>query len=473
MLKQQQTIKKPISYSGVGLHTGTKSKVTFNPAPANTGIRFKRTDLEDSPEIPADIDHVVDISRGTTIGINDVRIHTVEHILAAIVGLEIDNVMVEIDGNEPPVGDGSARPFVDVLLDSGLVEQDSPKDYLIIDKTLTYTDPERGIDIVVVPSDDFRITFMVDYQNPALGTQYTSMYSLADEFVSEYSLARTFCFLHEVEELWDAGLIKGGSLDNAIVIIDRDMSAEELEQLRKKLELSDEVNLGNNGILNGRELRYPNEPVRHKALDLIGDLALLGVPLKAHVMAARSGHAANVELVKTIRKEYKKKLIKAKYQGESPEGVFLDINGVQNVLPHRFPFLLVDKVVDLIPKEKVVSIKNVTAAEWYFQGHFPGRPVMPGVLIVEAMAQTGGILLLDAADDPVGKLVYFAGIDNVRFRKPVLPGDQLIIEVELVRFRKTLSKMSGKVFVDGDLVCDADFSAIVIDEPLVKENTSK
>jgi UDP-3-O-[3-hydroxymyristoyl] N-acetylglucosamine deacetylase/3-hydroxyacyl-[acyl-carrier-protein] dehydratase len=356
-----------------------------------------------------------------------------------------------------------------VLLDVGLVAQDSPKDFLIIEKTLTYNDPKTGIDLVVVPSDEFRITFMVDYQNPALGTQYTSMYSLKDEFVSEYAPSRTFCFLHEVEELWDAGLIKGGSLDNAVVIIDRDMQNDELDELRKKLKLDDKMELGKNGILNGRELRYPNEPVRHKVLDLIGDLALLGVPLKAHVMAARSGHAANVELVKRIRKEYKKKLIKAKYQKTSVEGLVLDTDGIHNILPHRFPFLLVDKIVDLVPQERVVGVKNVTVSEWFFQGHFPGRPVMPGVLIVEAMAQVGGILTLDAVTDPVGKLVYFAGIDNVRFRKPVRPGDQLCFEVEMIKFRKSLCRMSGKAFVDGDLVCEADFAAAIVDEPLVKQ----
>lgn len=467
MLRQQQTIKKAISYSGIGLHTGSKTKVTFRPAPVNTGIRFKRVDLESSVEIPADIDHVVDISRGTTLGLGEVRIHTVEHVLAAIAGLEIDNILVEIDGNEPPVGDGSAMPFVKVLLDAGLVQQDSPKDYLIIDRTLTYSDPANGVDLVVVPSDEFRITFMVDYKNPALGTQYTSMYSLSDEFVSEYAPARTFCFLHEVEELWEAGLIKGGSLDNAIVICDRQMTDEELEALRRKLNLSEDITLGKNGILNGRQLRYPNEPVRHKALDLIGDLALLGVPLRAHVLAARSGHAANVELVKRIRKEYKKQLIKAKYQKTSVEGLVMDIDGIQRILPHRYPFLLVDKIVDLIPKEKVVGVKNVTVSEWFFQGHFPGRPIMPGVLILEAMAQVGGLLLLDAEDDPVGKLVYFAGIDNVRFRKPVLPGDQLVFEVEIVKFRKALCKMAGKAFVSGDLVCEAEFSAAIVDETLV------
>ena len=465
MLKQQQTIAKEIEYSGIGLHTGNQTTVRFKPASANTGVRFKRTDIPDSPEIFADFEHVIDISRGTTIGIGDIKIHTVEHLLAAISGLEIDNLLVEIHGNEPPVGDGSALPFVEALLKAGIVEQDSPKDYLVIDKTITYHNPEKEIDIVVFPSDEFRITFMVDYKNPALGTQYTSMYSLHDEFASEYAAARTFCFLSEVEELWKAGLVKGGNIDNAVVIIDREMEKGELEDLRKLFGIGDEVKLGDNGILNGKELRYYNEPVRHKALDLIGDLSLLGVPLKAHVMAARSGHEANVELLKVIRKEYKKKQIRSKFQGsDSKKKVFLDINAIQKILPHRYPFLLVDKIIDLVPQERVVGIKNVTANEPFFSGHFPGRPIMPGVLIVEAMAQVGGILLLNTEVDPSSKLVYFTGIDNVRFRKLVEPGDTLQFEVELLKFRRSVCKMAGRAYVAGELVCEAELMAAIVDK---------
>lgn len=465
MLKQQQTIAKEIEYSGIGLHTGNQTTVRFKPASANTGVRFKRTDIPDSPEIFADFEHVIDISRGTTIGIGDIKIHTVEHLLAAISGLEIDNLLVEIHGNEPPVGDGSALPFVEALLKAGIVEQDSPKDYLVIDKTITYHNPEKEIDIVVFPSDEFRLTFMVDYKNPALGTQYTSMYSLHDEFASEYAAARTFCFLSEVEELWKAGLVKGGNIDNAVVIIDREMEKGELEDLRKLFGIGDEVKLGDNGILNGKELRYYNEPVRHKALDLIGDLSLLGVPLKAHVMAARSGHEANVELLKVIRKEYKKKQIRSKFQGsDSKKKVFLDINAIQKILPHRYPFLLVDKIIDLVPQERVVGIKNVTANEPFFSGHFPGRPIMPGVLIVEAMAQVGGILLLNTEVDPSSKLVYFTGIDNVRFRKLVEPGDTLQFEVELLKFRRSVCKMAGRAYVAGELVCEAELMAAIVDK---------
>jgi len=463
MLTKQQTIKHEVSYSGVGLHTGNKTKITFKPAPANSGVVFKRMDIPESPVIPADIDHVLDISRGTTIGIGNAKIHTVEHVLASISGLEIDNLICEVEGNEPPVGDGSALPFVEILLKSGLVEQESPRDYLIIDKTITYHEPARGIDIVVFPSDEFRITFMVDYKNPALGTQYTSMYSLHEEFATEFAASRTFCFLSEVEQLWKAGLIKGGSLDNAVVVIDRDMSDGELNDLRKLFGINSNMVLSNNGILNGKELRYPNEQVRHKALDLIGDLALLGMPLKAHVMAARSGHAANVELVKLIRKEYKKKLIRSKYTTSNDHSAFLNAEAIQKILPHRYPFLLVDKIVDLVPGEHVVGVKNVSINEPFFQGHFPGHPIMPGVLIVEAMAQVGGILLLNAESDPSQKLVYFTGIDNVRFRKTITPGDTIRFEVELAANRRSMCKMIGRALVDNELVCEAELLAAIID----------
>jgi UDP-3-O-[3-hydroxymyristoyl] N-acetylglucosamine deacetylase/3-hydroxyacyl-[acyl-carrier-protein] dehydratase len=464
MLKNQQTIKRKATYSGIGLHTGNQTTINFEPAPANTGIVFKRIDVPTSPEIPADVDHVLDISRGTTIGMGDVKIHTVEHVLAAISGLEIDNIRCLVDGNEPPVGDGSSLPFVEVLLKAGFQQQDSPRDYLIIDKTIAYSEPKRGIDIVVFPSDEFRITFMVDYKNPALGTQYTSMYSLHEEFASEFAAARTFCFLHEVKELRKVGLIKGGSLDNAIVIIDQEMQDQQLAELRELFNIDEQVSLATNGILNGRELRFPNEPVRHKALDLIGDLALLGVPLKAHIIAARSGHGANAELVKLIRKEYKKKLIKSKFKVRPGQNVVLDSNAISKILPHRYPFLLVDRVLDLVPMEYVVGIKNVSINEPFFQGHFPGKPIMPGVLIVEAMAQVGGIMLLNTESEPNKKLVYFTGIDNVRFRKTVTPGDTLRYEVEMGSLRRSICKMYGRAYVHDELVCEAELMAAIVDK---------
>lgn len=463
MFKNQRTIKNSVSMSGVGLHTGNQTNLTFKPAPINSGVLFVRVDLPGKPEILANIDHVVDISRGTTIGIDGVQVHTVEHVLAAIFGLELDNIYVELDGNEPPVFDGSAQPFVKKLLEAGFVEQDSPRDILIIDETITYSEEDRGVDIVVFPSDEFRITFMVDYQNPALGTQYTSMYSLRDEFVSEFAPSRTFCFLHEVEDLANHGLIKGGNFDNSVVIIDRNLDDSELNRLKNLLQLKEDIRPSANGILNNVQLRFKNEPVRHKALDLIGDLALLGIPIQAHVMCARSGHKANVELVKKIKKIYEKKLITKKYKSGKTDGYLLDINAIMQVMPHRYPFLLVDRIIDFVPQERVVGLKNVTINEPFFPGHFPGQPIMPGVLIVEAMAQVGGFMLLNSEENPGNKLVYFMGMDNVRFRKPVVPGDQIRFELEMIKHRRSYCKMAGKAYVKDDLVAEADLMAAVVD----------
>ena len=465
MLINQRTIAEPVSLSGVGLHTGNKTTITFKPSEANTGVRFVRTDVENNVEIPADIEHVVDNFRDTTIGLGDVHIRQVEHVLAALYGLEVDNALVELDSNEPPVGDGSAMPFVEILQKAGFVEQDSPREYLEIEETINIADREKGIEIVALPADALMITLMVDYRNPALGAQFTTMYSLSNEFVDEYAAARTFCFLNEVEELHDKGLIQGGSLDNAIVIVDRQLTPEELQSLAKRFDIKEDVVLGTNGILGGKDLRFYNEPVRHKALDLIGDLALLGAPLKAHVMGGRTGHAVHVELVKEIRKVYKKKQIRSKYQGQAAQkGVFLDIKAIEKILPHRYPFLLVDRILSLTPKERVVGIKNVTYNEPFFPGHFPGHPIMPGVLIVEAMAQTGAVLLLDAVEDPNDKLAFFMGIDKVKFRKPVYPGDQLQMELELTRLRKTSYKMMARAFVEGELVCEAELMGAIVDK---------
>jgi UDP-3-O-[3-hydroxymyristoyl] N-acetylglucosamine deacetylase/3-hydroxyacyl-[acyl-carrier-protein] dehydratase len=463
MIKLQRTIKKPTSLSGVGLHTGNQTTITFKPAPIGHGIVFVRTDLPDSPEIPADIDHVVDIMRGTTLKKGEAKVCTVEHVLAALAGLQLDNLRVQLDSSEPPVGDGSASPFVEAILKAGIEEQDSPKDYLDIDTPLFYSEKDRGIDLVVVPSDDLRITFMVDYRNPALGTQYTSLVSLEKEFVEEFAPARTFCFFHELEQLYKEGLAKGGSIHNALVICDENNCETKIDKLKEMYGVSEEIFVGKSGILNDVPLRFPNEPCRHKALDLLGDLYLLGVPLKGHVLAARSGHAANVALVKKLREQYEKKQITTRYQKRATGDYLLDINAILEIMPHRYPFLLVDRVVDIQPRKRVVAIKNVTMNEPFFSGHFPGHPIMPGVLIVEAMAQAGGILLLNTVDDPENKLVYFMGIDAVRFRKPVLPGDQIRFELDMVTFRRGTCKMQGKAFVEGELVTEASLMATIVD----------
>jgi len=465
MIELQRTIVNPVSLSGIGLHTGTECTMTFKPAPINSGIKFVRVDLGGNPEIPAIADNVVDVSRGTTIGIGEAKVHTVEHVLAAIAGLQIDNIFVELDGIEPPVIDGSSLPYVKALQQAGIVEQDAPKDYLIIEETVAYSDESRQVDIVALPLDKYRLTVMVDYQNPALGSQHTGLFDMDKEFVNEFASARTFCFLSEVEALADQGLIKGGDLDNAVVIVDHKLDQDQLDELGKRIGLKNNFVLGDDGILNNKKLRFRNEPVRHKLLDLIGDLALIGVPIKAQILAARPGHKANVEFAKQIRKLYQQKKLVKKFQFVKKEGVVFDINAIERILPHRYPFLLVDKIIHLEIEKKVIGVKSVTINEPFFQGHFPGQPVMPGVLIIEAMAQTGGILLLNSLPDFKEKLVYFMQINNAKFRKTVVPGDQLFIEVELLQKKSKIFTMAGKVFVNDVLVAEADFMAGIVDRP--------
>ncbi|MCK5086740.1 MAG: bifunctional UDP-3-O-[3-hydroxymyristoyl] N-acetylglucosamine deacetylase/3-hydroxyacyl-ACP dehydratase [Melioribacteraceae bacterium] len=464
MLEKQRTIEKDVSISGLGLHTGTSCTMTFKPAPENYGIRFIRTDLGDNPEIPATADYVVDVSRGTTIGIGEAKVHTIEHVLAAIIGLQIDNIKIELNGIEPPVGDGSAMPYVEKLQESGFVIQKEPKDYLIIDETVMYHNEEEQVDIVALPLDGYRLTVMVDYMNPALGSQHTGLFDVDKEFVAEFAPARTFCFLSEVEALADQGLIKGGNLENAVVIVDHDIDEKGVKELKEKLGLTEDISIGKNGFLNEKSLRFKNEPVRHKLLDMLGDLALIGAPIKAQILAARPGHKANVEFAKKIRKLYQQKKIVKKYQNVKKEGVVFDINAIHKILPHRYPFLLVDKIVDLEFGKKIRGVKSVTLNEQFFQGHFPGQPVMPGVLILEAMAQCGGILLLNSVPDPENKLVMFMKIDKAKFRKPVVPGDQLILEAELTDSKQRYASMKAKAYVDGNVVCEAEMMAAIVDK---------
>jgi len=444
MNRNQRTISQPCSCTGVGLHTGLESTITFKPAEENFGIRFVRMDIEGCPEIRADIDHVADISRGTTIESNGVRVHTVEHALAAVTGLRIDNILIELTSKEPPVMDGSAKEFVEALLAAKIKEQSVPREVLEIDRAIAYSDPERGVDIHVLPSDRFRVTFMVDYKFPSLGTQYTAIYNMDEKFATQIAPARTFCFLSEIEKLKEQGLIKGGNLDNAVVIIDKELDPDEINRLRLLFGIKDEIIMGANGILNGKKLRFKNEPVRHKALDLIGDLALLGIPIKGHVIAARSGHAANVELVKKIKREYEKKILQKKYQKKTSSDYILDINGLLKLLPHRYPFVLIDRILEMTPGEKLTAIKNVTYNEPFFQGHFPGQPVMPGVLILEGMAQAGAFLVLNSVDNPLDKNMFFTAIERSKFRVPVIPGDQLRLELSLLKFRLQAVRLHGE-----------------------------
>ena len=458
MAEKQRTISKKVSVSGVGLHTGHPSTLSFLPAPENHGFVFQRLDLEGQPKVPALVDHVVDTSRGTTIGINGANIHTVEHVLASLVGLQIDNVLIQMEGPEPPAMDGSSKDFTKILRSAGLVEQNAEREYFEIDTPIYYRETERNVDIGIHPGKTFQAEVMIDFNSNVFDSQKATLSDIRD-FPEEFANCRTFCFLHEVEALYQAGLIQGGSLESAVVIVDREIREDEKERL-KKLFNTPEINI-REGILNNSGLNYDNEPARHKLLDLVGDLALVGKPLKGHVVASRPGHKANVELAKKIKSKVKQQEISKKFQNGNQEGVVFDINAIHEILPHRYPFLLVDKIT-FFAENQIKGVKNVTINEPFFKGHFPGNPIMPGVLQLESMAQVGGVLLLNTIENPDSVWVYIVAIDNARFKKPVIPGDTLEIEVEMTALRRSICKMSGKAYVDGNVVCSADMIASVV-----------
>jgi UDP-3-O-[3-hydroxymyristoyl] N-acetylglucosamine deacetylase/3-hydroxyacyl-[acyl-carrier-protein] dehydratase len=461
---KQQTIQKSVTISGVGLHTGVQATMTFLPAKPNHGIKFQRIDLPGSPIIEADCDRVVDVSRGTTIEQSGARISTIEHTLAALVGLEIDNVLIQIDGPEAPIMDGSSIEFVNALKEVGTEEQNALRDFFEVQDSIFYREAARNVEIAALPLDDYRVTVMVDYNSPVLGSQHASITSI-QQFEKEIASCRTFCFLHELEMLYKNNLIRGGDLNNAIVIVDRVVEPHELDNIARMLN-KPKVEVKKEGILNNIELRYNNEPARHKLLDIIGDLALAGRPLKAQILAARPGHAANVAFAKKLKKsmaEADKKGV-PKYNPALPP--VMDINKITATLPHRYPFLLIDKIIYL-DKERVIGVKNVTMNENYFQGHFPRNPVMPGVLQVEAMAQIGGILVLNTVPDPENYWTYFLGIDEFRFRKMVLPGDTLVIQCDLLApIRRGIAKMSGRGYVGNTLVCEGTMTASIVRKDL-------
>ncbi|MCL2218620.1 MAG: bifunctional UDP-3-O-[3-hydroxymyristoyl] N-acetylglucosamine deacetylase/3-hydroxyacyl-ACP dehydratase [Chitinispirillia bacterium] len=457
-MAMQHTIGKSVTLTGVGLHTGVASQVTFNPAPEGYGIRFVRTDLDGQPEIPADIENVVDLSRGTAIGTGDVRVYTVEHVMSCFHGLGIDNCRVEVSAQEIPLMDGSAMPYVELVQNAGIVEQKAEREYINIDEPIMFV--KGDIALGVFPLDHLRVTLEIDYKYPALGAQYTTMFSLKD-YVKDFASSRTFCFLSEIQKLREQGLIKGGSLDSALVVQDVELTDERIETIRRLFDTyKGPIGPGENGYLNNTELRSWNEPCRHKALDLIGDLYLLGKPINAHILAARTGHAANIEVAKMIREQ-----VKNQEKKRAHEAIKLTYEDITKILPHRFPFLLIDKVVGIIPDKEVVALKNVSFNEPYFNGHFPGNPVMPGVLQIEAIAQAAGIMGLykyynkeDGA--PVNANVLFTDVFNASFRGIVRPGDVLRIEVKMLQFRMGIGKFSGKCYVDDKLVCEADGRAV-------------
>ena len=463
MMEKQKTITKEISLTGIGIHTGNETTITFKPAKPNTHYVFIRKDIENCPPILAIVDNVVDISRGTTLGVEGINVHTVEHVLAALVGLGIDNCVIELSNNEPPVFDGSSQKYVESLLEAGIVELDADKNYFEVAEYVNYKNNDKQVDMVALPLNDYRLTVMIDYFNPALGSQHTGLFDMKNEFVEHFATARTFCFYSEIEQLSNAGLIKGGGLDSAIVIVDKDVNEADLTKIQKQFNIKKELFV-KNGILNGTKLHYKNEPARHKLLDLIGDLALVGVPIKAQILAARPGHQSNVEFAKLLRKQYLEQKKKDRINPKKNKQVALDINKIMEIIPHRFPFLLVDKITHIDNEEGViVGIKNVTINEPFFPGHFPNRPIMPGVLIMEAMGQVGGLLIWSSIDTS-GKLMFFSGFKNVKFKKPVVPGDQLVYEVYLLSNRFGILMFKGTVFVDGEIVAEAEYHAVLVNK---------
>jgi UDP-3-O-[3-hydroxymyristoyl] N-acetylglucosamine deacetylase/3-hydroxyacyl-[acyl-carrier-protein] dehydratase len=460
---KQTTIKEAVTVSGVGLHTGANVKLTFLPAPANHWYKFQRVDLDGQPIIEADCELVTDTSRGTTLEKNGVKVSTVEHALAALVGLEIDNVLLQIDGPEMPIMDGSSIQFVEKLQAVGVVELDAEREYFHVPVNVHYNDAHNKVEMVAMPLDDYRATVMVDYNSPVLGSQHATITNLS-EFEKEIASCRTFCFLHELEMMLSNNLIKGGDLNNAIVIVDRIVEDGEMDRLAKIFD-KPKVEVRKEGILNNVELRFQNEPARHKLLDLLGDLALIGMPIKAQIMAARPGHASNVAFARKIKALIKK--TKKKSSNDAPVynpnvKPLYEHKEISKFLPHKHPFLLVDKIMEKSATH-VLAIKNITADQYFFNGHFPGDPIFPGVLQLEAMAQAGGVLVLSEVDDPENYATLFLKIDNARFKDKVVPGDTLIMKLELTEpIRRGICLMKGRCYVGEKLVSEADMMAQIV-----------
>ena len=457
---KQHTIEKNISISGTGLHTGVLVEMTLNPANPGFGYQFQRTDLPNQPIIKADCDLVTDTSRGTTLQVGDAKISTVEHILAALVGLGIDNCLIQVNGPEIPIIDGSSSPFIEIIEKAGVIEQDAAKAWYSIDENIFHYDDAKRVEMVALPALDYQITTLIDFNSPVLGTQHAALKTIK-EFKSEIAPCRTFCFLHELEALLKNDLIKGGDINNAIVVVDQPVSEQEMSRLAKVFK-REKIEVKSEGYLNNLELRFPNEPARHKLLDVIGDLALIGYPIKARIIANRPGHSSNVEFAKKIKQYIKKnKHVKDVPVYDPTATPVFALEQIEKTLPHRHPFLFVDKIIELTDTV-IVGVKNVTFNEWFFPGHFPGNPVMPGVLQIEALAQTGGILCINAM--PKGEYdTYFLKIDNCKFKQMVKPGDTMLLKMELTSpIRRGICEMRGTVYVGGKVVTEADLVAQVV-----------
>ena len=457
MSTKQKTIQKEVTLSGVGLHTGNKVTMTFKPAPINHGYAFVRIDLEGEPIIEASAEYVVNTQRGTNLEKRGVFVNTSEHVLAAVVALDIDNIIIEINAAEPPIMDGSSKHFIEALEKAGIAEQEADREEYVVKDIITYKDEDTGSEIILMPSDTYQITTMVDFGTKVLGTQNATLNSLA-EFKSEIADARTFSFLHELEMLLDNNLIQGGDLNNAIVYVDKEISDETMEKLKKAFR-KDSLTVKPNGILDNLTLRWANEAARHKLLDVIGDLALVGTRIRGKVIANKPGHLVNTVFAKKLQKIIKKEKRNNVPKFDLDKEPLMDIHQIMNILPHRPPFLLIDRILELSEKH-VVGMKNVTMNETFFVGHFPGAPVMPGVLQVEAMAQCGGVLVLSSVPDPENYLTYFMKMDNVKFKQKVLPGDTLIFKAELVSpIRRGICHMQSYGYANGKLVVEAELMA--------------
>jgi UDP-3-O-[3-hydroxymyristoyl] N-acetylglucosamine deacetylase/3-hydroxyacyl-[acyl-carrier-protein] dehydratase len=457
----QHTIAQAVSLEGTGLHKGLPCTLTFLPAPENSGFIFRRTDIAGAPLIRADLENVKDFERATSLVENSVEVQTVEHVLAALAAFELDNVLIELSGPEPPIMDGSALPFWQALQRVGKKAQNAERTYFKIDETIHYWQSARQTEIIALPSaaESLQLTVTIDFASEVLGVQTATLQSWKD-FEKESAPARTFCFWHEILPLWEAGLIKGGSLSNALVVIEGDISEVQKKKLAEVFRL-EATTFPEQGYLNGAPLRFPNELARHKLLDLVGDLALLGTPLLGRILAIKPGHLANIEFARLLKSKIRQKKIIRKYQKEGNAQAVFDINAIQKILPHRYPFLLVDKIITFT-EDSIEGIKNVTINEPFFSGHFQGNPIMPGVLLLESMAQVGGILLLNIIENPQDHWVYLVAIDKVRFKKTVVPGDQVIFKVTLQNMKRNICKMQGKAYVGDALVSEADFVASLI-----------